>query len=94
MSLAVAALITAIIWLIINEINFRELRFSTSDWIYIFFLLVIYLTSGLLLPAFVGLAVYLTAFFVASLIFMKPQFLDVFSMITKVIEKKFGKTTL
>lgn len=88
MSLAIAALITAIIWLVVNEIRFPEIRFSIKDWGYIVFLLGIYIVSGLYFSTLIGLVVYAIAFLVFSLIFMKQQFFEVVNMVTLAVMKK------
>jgi O-antigen/teichoic acid export membrane protein len=73
MSLAVAGLLTAIIWLLANEIRFKELRFNKNDWIYFTTLVVIYIVSGLYLPSILGFFVYLLSLIALSSIFMRQQ---------------------
>ena len=73
MSLAVAGLLTAIIWLLVNEIRFKELRFKRNDWIYFTTLLAIYIVSGLYLPSILGFFVYLISLIALSSIFMRQQ---------------------
>lgn len=73
MSLAVAGLLTAVVWLLVNEIRFKELRFKWNDWIYLSTLLVIYIISGLYLPSILGFFVYLISLIALSSIFMRQQ---------------------
>jgi O-antigen/teichoic acid export membrane protein len=73
MSLAVAGLLTAIIWLMVNEIRFKELRFNRNDWIYFTTLIAIYIVSGLYLPSILGFFVYLISLIALSAFFMRQQ---------------------
>ena len=73
MALAVAALLTAAIWLLVNEYKYSELRYTIKDWIYIFVLLGIYLFSGLYLPTIWGTVLYLLSLILMSVVFMKKQ---------------------
>ena len=91
MSLAVAALITAIIWLVVNELKFKELRFSCRDWSYLTLLLSVFVVSGLLLPSIMGMLVYTLTFVVTSFMFMRPQFIEIADTISKTIRDKIGK---
>lgn len=73
MSLAIAALLTAGIWLLINEYKHPELRYTIKDWAYVIVLLSIYLFSGLYLPTLVGTMLYLLTFVLVSVLLMKSQ---------------------
>lgn len=90
-SLAISALLTAIIWLIINEVKFTELRFSIGDWSYLIILLIVYISSGLFLSTITGLFVYLVAFALCSMIFMRVQSIELARMAKGIINKNIGK---
>ena len=100
MAIAVAGLLTAIIWLLVNEIRFKELRFKWSDWLFLSILLVIYILSGLYLPSILGFFIYLISMIAISLIFMRQQTnmmlallkSKIIGLLKKVNEHKFYNT--
>ena len=90
-SLAVAALLTAVIWLLINEYKHPELRFTMKDWIYIITLLVAYLLSGLFLPTLIGMISYLSLFILLNIIIMNSQTKKLKEMCFTYIQSKYPK---
>lgn len=87
MSLAVAALLTAVIWLVINEVQFKELRFSHKDWIYLTFLLVAYIFLSQLPITLVAMGAYLVLMVIMSLLFMREQCSQLYTMIINKLKR-------
>lgn len=88
MSLAVASLLTAIIWLALNEYKHPDLRFSPKDWIYLGVLMAVYLFSGIYLPTTIGFVLYLFAFVLASMTLMSQQAQRLIGMCFSYINNK------
>lgn len=91
MSLAVASLMTAVIWLLINENKHPELRFAFKDWLYMCIMLAAYLVTGLMLSALLGAMLYVIVFVVLNLTLMRPQTLQLTEICTSYINKKLRK---
>lgn len=87
MSLAVAALITAAIWLIVNEIRFTELRFRRNDWLYLAILLSIFIIAGLTLPTLIGCIIYSISFLILTILFMPEQSKQIINLIKLQLSK-------
>lgn len=91
-AVAFAALVVAFIWLIVNEIRFKELRFGLKDWLYLILMISIYLLCGLTMSVYIGLLVYVAVLSVMSLIFLKPQVISLIGMgrnyLNKLISSK------
>lgn len=87
MSLAIATLLTSVIWLIINELKFKNLRFRVFEWIYLVGLVLIYLFCGLCLPTIEGCLLYLLSLSLMCFFFMKPQTIEIMKLIKARIKK-------
>lgn len=91
MSLAIASLLTAIVWLAVNEYKHTELRFSFKDWSYIIVLLAVYLLAGIYMPTSIGSGIYVLTFILSSVILMRTQTLKMIGMCTAFIHRKHIK---
>lgn len=57
--IAVATLIINIIWFIIGECDFKNYRMKITDYVTIYFILIVYLLCGILLTPILGLCIYI-----------------------------------
>ncbi len=72
-AIAMSALITALCWLVFNEVIHKDFRFSIREWVYILLLVSIYIVSGVLLPTIIGVCLYISALIVLSFTIMKDE---------------------
>lgn len=72
-AIAMSALITALVWLVFNEIIHEDFRFSLREWVYILLLVSVFIISGVLLPTIIGASVYITSLAVLSFTIMKDE---------------------
>ncbi len=90
-AVAFAALIVSIIWLIINEVRFKEIRFGWHEWLYLVISIGTFLFCGLSLSALCGLVVYSSVFLVISYLFLRPQVNSLVGMVKIRISKYIHK---
>lgn len=74
-SLAVGTLITAFIWLAIEEIGNKDIRYDFRQWLYLVTLTGAFIISGLCLPTIIGFAVYIAAMLALNIMFMRKPFI-------------------
>ena len=70
-SIAIATLITNIIWFIIGEYEFKNYRLKIKDYLYTFSIMMIFLMSELIQNAIVGIIVYCFGVFVVTILLEK-----------------------
>ena len=91
MSLALASLLTALVWLAINEYKHAKLRFTLNDWTYLTVLLTVYLLAGIYLPTLIGAVIYVLIFVLASIIMMHSQTMKMIGMCSAFMQRKHIK---
>lgn len=87
-SLALGSLLTAVVWLAVNEYKHPTLRFSVKDWAYLTILLTVYLLTGIFLPTLAGTVIYVFTFVAASTVLMRNQTTKMIGMCTSFIQRK------
>ena len=73
---AVATLITGIIWFLIGEIDFKESRYSMKEYIFIFGIILAYLSTGLLMNnVIIAFVIYILIVIGLNIAFMRKDVL-------------------
>lgn len=96
-SIALATLITNVIWLIIGEIDFKEYRLQVKDYSYIIVLLILFIICGVFVNSILGFLIYIISVIVLSLLLLKETFVYCFSQMlvyVKSILKKIKSKNL
>lgn len=90
-SFAAATLLTSIMWMIICEITDKRYRFSFSQYIGIFCLIIIFLITGYCLHPIIGLIVYFILLLIIMAIFYKSTLFEVYNLCIKAKNNIFRK---
>jgi O-antigen/teichoic acid export membrane protein len=90
-SLAVGTLMTAVAWLVINEIKNKEIRYEFKQWIYLVALVGIFIVSGLCLPTIFGFIVYIAVLFGMSISLMREPFKTMIGSVYGMLISKFKR---
>lgn len=90
LSIAVATLITNIIWLIVCEVDAPSLRYDIKVILTITVLLGVYIYTGLALSSILGCAIYCSVGLLFALTTMRESFLYVVKSTLKSIKNKLG----
>lgn len=89
---AIATLITSIVWFIIGEIDFREYRLDLKKYIYIFSILILFLICGQIPNSIVGCMVYIIITSIASFILIddtiKIAITEGKNIVTQIVKSK------
>ena len=72
-AIAMSALITALFWLVFNEVIYKDFRFCIREWVYILILVSVFIISGILLPTVIGVCLYIISLVVLSFTLMKAE---------------------
>lgn len=90
--IAIATLITSIVWFIIGEIDFREYRLDLKKYIYIFGILILFLICGQIPNSIVGCIVYIIITSIASFILIddtiKIALTEGKNIVTQIVKSK------
>lgn len=90
--IAIATLITSIVWFIIGEIDFREYRLDLKKYIYIFIILILFLICGQIPNSIVGCIVYIIITSIASFILIydtiKIALTEGKNIVTQIVKTK------
>ncbi len=70
-AIAVATFVTAVIWLLVCEFDYRMIRFSINEYVAIIILLGIYISCGYFMGSILGFMVYAVAVLLILFIFMR-----------------------
>ena len=87
-SIAVATLLTNIIWFIIGEIDLREYAFEIKDYLFFVFNLISFIICGLNLGVVLGFVVYFSLLIISSLLFEYHSCKTLFLEVKRIIGKK------
>ncbi len=90
-SLAVGTLMTAVAWLVINEIKNREIRYEFKQWTYLFVLMGVFIACGLCLPTIIGFVVYVAAMLALNILLMKEPFKTMISSVFGMFVSKLKR---
>lgn len=74
-SIAIATLITNIVWFIIGELDFKEYRLRIKDYLYMALLLIIFIICGIFVNSIIGFIIYMISAIVLSFILLKSDFI-------------------
>lgn len=85
--IAIATLLTSIIWLISCEISYKDLRFKINEIIAIIIMLIAYLYCGYKLNAVLGCITYFIIGLVVGLIFIRESFIGIIKILFDLILK-------
>lgn len=72
--IAIATLITNIVWFIIGEIDFKNYRLKFSEYLYTFIIMVLFIFCGQISNAIIGCTIYVLLALLLMLVFMKDTF--------------------
>lgn len=87
LSIAIGTLLTSILWLIICELGYKELRFSIKEYIAIIIILLLYLFLGFTMNAIYGFVIYCIMGIIISLIFMPNSILYIYELCVNFMGK-------
>ena len=90
-SFAIGTLLSAIVWFIICQIDFRELRLKLRELIYQIIVLIIFLTCAILFNSILGFFVYIMGILITALIFMRDDFWGLMNFYFSLIKNLFQK---
>ena len=77
-SIAIATLITNIIWFIIGEYEFKEYRLKMKDYIYLVLILIAFLMCGYIESAIIGIAIYCILMLMFMILLERQCCIDIF----------------
>lgn len=86
-SIAIATLITNFIWFIIGEYEFKNYRLKVKDYIYTFSVMIIFLISGFIKNAILGILVYCLAVVISAILLEKNSILHIVNEIKGEINR-------
>lgn len=90
-SFAIGTMLSAIVWFIICQIDFRELRLKLRELIYQIIVLIIFLTCAILFNSILGFFVYIMGILITALIFMRDDFWGLMNFYFSLIKNLFQK---
>lgn len=90
-SIALATLITNIIWFIIGEFDLKYCKLLLKDYIYIFIMLISFLICGMLLDSLVGLLTYVIILALCIFLFERKIFFKLIDDLKDFLVKKLNK---
>ncbi|SCN23745.1 hypothetical protein N3C_1473 [Clostridium sp. N3C] len=93
-SIAVATLITSIIWLVICECESKDIRFNSSEYFAIILLLGSYLICGHKLSAIIGMIIYYASGVVIILLLMRQSTKQIVDIVWIYFKKVYNKLML
>lgn len=92
--IAVATLITMIVWLVICEFEKEnEIRFNKREYMYMLLILITYITSGYLLNSIAGFFIFILFFIILSFLLMNRTTLYLVNMIKQTLLKVLRRTS-
>ena len=90
-AIAVATLITNILWFIVGELDFKNYILNLKDYLYIFAILFLFLFCGFIPNAILGCFIYVLTTVVLSFILQKKVLFEVIEMLFKFVKSKIKK---
>lgn len=89
-SIAIATLITNIVWYIIGEMEFSKYKLEIKDYLYTFITLIVFLICGGLFDAILGFFIYCLSIVILITIFEREQFIKLMREFLNVIKNKLN----
>ena len=87
-SIALATLITNIIWFIIGEFDLNYYKLMLKDYLYIFIMLISFLICGMILDCLVGFLIYVMILSLCIFLFERNIFLNLINDLKVFLVKK------
>ncbi len=91
-SIAVATFITSLIWFISCEIIDRKIAFGIKEYIAIILIIIVYVLSGFMLDAIVGMLIYVIFTLIICFIFMRNTTIYLFNILKNKFLMYLGKS--
>ena len=82
-ALALATLVCAILWMIISDMDFREIRIELKQYVYMIIVSCVYLWCLRQFDALEGLTIYVIVMFMINLFFEKKEMRILFEMLVR-----------
>ena len=92
--IALATVITNIVWFSVGELDFKNYRLSKMDYVYIFLVLFLFMYCSRINNALIGLTVYTFGTIVMMFVFIPKSLKNCNVYITREIKKILGKNTI
>lgn len=86
-AIAVATMMTSVIWFIVGEFDLKEYKLKNKDYIYIFIIFGLYIVINLLFDGLIALYIYILTYFTVSLLFVKDIILYLKKEFINIINK-------
>ncbi len=90
-SIALATLITNIIWFVIGEREFKKYILSAKDYLYMIILLIIFILCGIIVNSIYGFIIYIISAILLSLILLRETFLYCLNQLLVYIKELLKK---
>ena len=90
-AIAIATIVTNIIWYIIGEFEFKNYRLGIKDYIYTFLIMIAFLLCGLLSNAIIGMFCYCLVVIILTLLLERSTLIKVIEEIKKETKKYISK---
>ena len=90
-AIAIATVVTNIIWYIIGEFEFKNYRLGIKDYIYTFLIMIAFLLCGLLSNAIIGMFCYCLVVIILTLLLERSTLIKVIEEIKKETKKYISK---
>lgn len=93
-SIAIATLLTNIIWFIIGEIDFKNYRMNICDYLYIFLILILFIICSCIKNSIIAAVLYCIIALVLSIILEKNVFFEIVEQAINIIKEKIFKNKI
>ena len=87
-SLAIATLIVNMIWLIINELDFKDYRFKLKEIFFIISMMLVYFVAAFQMSSIIGGITYFVCSIGLSLVTMNDVLMYLWEQLTKILTRK------
>lgn len=86
-AIAIATMITSIIWFIVGECDLKEYKLKNKHYIYVFMIFILYICINLLFDGLIAFFVYILVYFIVSLVFIKDIFIYIKKEFINIVNK-------
>lgn len=87
-SFAIGTFLSSLLWLYISQSDFKKLRMTVTENIYIYFVITIFFFNGFYLNSILGFILYILSICVLSFILMKAEFKYLYDTVKSLIVKR------
>lgn len=85
---AFGTMLSAMVWLILSEYDFKEIRYSLIEYLYLAIEIVVFLICGLHMNAVIGLIIYFAVTICMDFVIYKNSIRDIFYLTTSCLKKR------